>query len=48
MSFNLGNMWSKSKKNNGIKKEKNKYNKSKGMLKIQNNKLLVKKSSGKI
>jgi len=48
MSFNLGNMWSKSKKNNGIKKEKNKYNKSKGMLKIQNNKLLVKKSSGKM
>ena len=48
MSFNLGNMWSTSKKNNYTKSIKPQSNNFKGMVKIKNNSKLVTKSSRKM
>ena len=48
MSFNLGNMWSTPKKNNYNNIVKTQPNNFKGMVKINNNRRLVRKSSGKM
>tara|TARA_B000000475_G_C15999637_1_gene448417 strand:- start:2042 stop:2635 length:594 start_codon:yes stop_codon:yes gene_type:complete len=48
MSFNLGNMWSKSKKNNYIGIVKKQQNNFRGMVKVNKNTRLLTKSSGKM